>query len=63
MDPDWVDVCPIKNGNLPASYASVPKGRVSLWLTFKRRGNISDYFWAHKLSDLINRTDFFGNEI
>ena len=27
MDPDWVDVFPIKNGDIPASYVSLPEGR------------------------------------
>ena len=26
MDPDWVDVFPIKNGDIPASYVSLPEG-------------------------------------
>ena len=26
MDPDWVDVFPIQNGDIPASYVSLPKG-------------------------------------
>ena len=26
MDPDWVDVFPSKNGDIPASYASLPEG-------------------------------------
>ena len=26
MDPYWVDVFPIKNGDIPASYVSLPKG-------------------------------------
>ena len=30
--PDWVDVCPIENGDLPASYVSLPEGNWS-WLT------------------------------
>ena len=24
--PDWVDVFPIKNGDIPASYVSLPEG-------------------------------------
>ncbi len=27
MDPDWVDVFPIKNGDIPASYVSLPEGK------------------------------------
>ena len=26
MDPDWVDVFPVKNGDIPASYVSLPEG-------------------------------------
>ncbi len=26
MDPDWADVFPIKNGDKPASYVSLPEG-------------------------------------
>ena len=26
MDSDWVDVFPIKNGDIPASYVSLPEG-------------------------------------
>ena len=25
MDPDWADVFPIKNGDIPASYVSLPQ--------------------------------------
>ena len=24
--PDWIDVCPIKNVDIPASYVSLPEG-------------------------------------
>ena len=27
MDLDWVDVFPIKNGDIPASYVSLPEGK------------------------------------
>ena len=26
MDPDWVDVFPIENGDIPASYVGLPEG-------------------------------------
>ena len=26
MDPDWVDVFPIENGDIPVSYVSLPAG-------------------------------------
>ena len=26
MGPDWVDVLPIENGDIPASYVSLPEG-------------------------------------
>ena len=29
--PDWVDVCPIENGDIPASYVSLPDGKSSWW--------------------------------
>ena len=29
MDPDWVDVFPIENGDIPASYVSLPEGNAS----------------------------------
>ena len=28
MDPDWVDVSPTKNGDIPASYVSLPEGNI-----------------------------------
>ena len=28
MDPDWVDVFPIGNGDIPASYVRIPTGRL-----------------------------------
>ena len=30
MDPKWVDVFPINNGDIPASYVSLPEG--NFWL-------------------------------
>ena len=27
MDPDWVDAFPIKHGDIPASYVSLPEGK------------------------------------
>ncbi len=33
MDPDWVDVFPIKNGDIPASYVSLPEGKVTLMIS------------------------------
>ena len=29
--PDWVDVFPIKNGDIPASYVSLPEGIVYMF--------------------------------
>ncbi len=29
MDPDWVDVFPIKHGDIPASYVSLLEGNPS----------------------------------
>ncbi len=29
--PDWVDVFPIKNGDIPASYVSLPEG-ILIWV-------------------------------
>ena len=29
MDPDWVDVFPIKNRDIPASYVSWPEGSLA----------------------------------
>ena len=31
MDPDWADVFPIRNGDIPASYVSVPEG-TNTWI-------------------------------
>ena len=28
MDRDWVDAFPIENGNIPASYVSLPEGHI-----------------------------------
>ena len=35
MDPEWVDVFPIENGDLPASYVSLPKGSSKLLPPFQ----------------------------
>ena len=36
MHPDWVDVFPIKNGDIPASYVSLPE-RNPNWAMEKSR--------------------------
>ena len=32
MDPDWVDVFPIENRDIPASYVRLPEGK---WVSFR----------------------------
>ncbi len=34
MDSDWVDVFPIKNGDIPASYVSLPEGSWQMTVDF-----------------------------
>ena len=34
-DPEWVDVFPIRNGDVPASYVSLPEGNLYSWADCK----------------------------
>ena len=44
MAPDWVDVFPIKHGDIPASYVNLPEGNLYKGLFKCHECDASKYF-------------------